>query len=114
MALNATREVWGGVTVFDGLLRGYLGKQIWYNPIYPRQARRGNPKQGAVDRQSVPPTQKGARGYDAGKKVKERTRHTVVDARGSVLDILVTLADVPDAQGTYEVLDGVLSRLGSV
>lgn len=40
-----------------------------------QQAGRGQPKQVAVDSQSVPTTQKGGgRGYNAGKKVKGRKR----------------------------------------
>ena len=52
----------------------------------------------------------GARGYDAGKKIKGRKRHIVVDSQGNVLGVWVSAADVSDAQGAYQVLDEVLAR----
>lgn len=58
--------------------------------------------------------QRGARGYDGGKKIKGRKRPIVVDSQGSVLAVLVTPARVSDAQGGYEVLDAVLTRYRSV
>lgn len=59
-------------------------------------------------------SKRGARRYDAGKKIKGRKRHIVVDSRGSLLGVLVTPADGSDAQGAYEVLDEVLSQVPSV
>lgn len=42
---------------------------------------------------------KGARGYDAGKKVKGRKRHLLVDTMGMVLSVLVHSAGIQDRDG---------------
>lgn len=51
-----------------------------------------------LDSQSAKTTEEGeeARGYDAGKKVKGRKRHLVVDALGLLLALRVTTASVQD------------------
>ena len=49
------------------------------------------------------PRQRGARGYDGGKKIKGRKRHTVVDSQGSVLGVWVSPADMSDAVGACSV-----------
>ena len=41
----------------------------------------------------------GIRGYDAGKKVKGRKRHIIVDTLGLVLAIVVHGADIQDREG---------------
>ncbi|MCL6534203.1 MAG: transposase [Armatimonadetes bacterium] len=56
----------------------------------------------------------GARGYDAGKKIKGRKRHIAVDSQGNVLGVWVSAADVSTAQGAYQVLDEVLARYREV
>ena len=48
------------------------------------------------------------RGYDAGKKIRGRKRHLVVDTLGLILGIVVTSADVSDRAGALEVLPPVL------
>jgi putative transposase len=60
------------------------------------------------------PPQRGARGYEGGKKVKGRTRPLVVDSQGSVLGVWVSPADVSDAQGARAVLERVLPKYPSV
>ncbi|GIV06214.1 MAG: hypothetical protein KatS3mg016_1789 [Fimbriimonadales bacterium] len=54
------------------------------------------------------------RGYDGGEKIKGRKRHRVVDSQGNLLGVMVSGADVSDAQGAYGILDGVLGRYRSV
>lgn len=64
------------------------------------QGRHKHPTAAILDSQSVKSTHvPGARGYDAGKKISGRKRHLLVDTLGLLLGVLVTRADVSDAQG---------------
>ena len=51
-----------------------------------------------------------SRGYDAGKKVKGRKRHIVVDTLGLILDLVVHPADVQDRDGGKLVLEKLDKR----
>jgi len=43
--------------------------------------------------------QRGARGYDGGKKVKGRKRHILVDTMGMILKVVVHEANIQDQEG---------------
>jgi putative transposase len=84
-----------------------------------RQAgRHKHPTAGALDSQSVPTTQVGGiRGYDAGKNVKGRKRHLLVDTLGLVLAVVVTAACVSDPAGArllFKRLGGACKKLRRV
>lgn len=76
-----------------------------------REGRKVAPRAAILDSQSVKtPDHAGVRGYEAGKKVKGRKRHGIVDSLRLPLVLLATPAGVPDRDAAKEVI-GLLTNM---
>ncbi len=70
-----------------------------------KAGRKPKPTAAILDSQSVKTAdQAGPKGYDAGKKIKGRKRHLLVDNLGLLLGVLVTSAALQDRAGAVRLL----------
>lgn len=90
---------WGSVGVFE-VMHDRL-RQQWRDRI----GKAPEPTAAIIDAQSTRSTAQGGNtGFDAGKKVKGRKRHLVVDTLGLLLAVTVTAASVQDRDAAAEVV----------
>ena len=87
---------------WDGTLRRI--HHALYAKCREEALRQASPTAAIIDAQSVKSAEKGGahidpHGYDAGKKVKGKKRHVLVDTQGLMLHAIVTAADIQDRDG---------------
>jgi transposase len=76
------------------------------------EGKRSRPTAAILDSQSVKSDPHGGEvGYDAGKRIKDRKRHLLVDTLGLILGIFVTPASTPEREGAQGLLERTLGWL---
>jgi transposase len=97
-------------TVYD-IFRGWTKTGIWQrihdalrDLVRQAAGKSIQPSAAALDSQSVKAAEGGPTGFDAGKLIKGRKRHLLVDTLGLLLAVCVTPASVQDRDGAVELL----------
>jgi putative transposase len=96
-----------------GYFRLFLAAGVWESMRHQfvvmlregDDGREASPSAAIVDTQSVKTTERGARGWDATKRLKGRKRHVAVDTQGLLLGVVVHAADIQDADGLWALLE---------
>ncbi len=89
----------------DGTLEQIQARLV--EQLRKKAGRHTEPTAAIIEAQSVKTTLVGgeSRGFDAGKKVKGRKRHIIVDTLGLLLAVVIQSASVQDRDGADEVIE---------
>lgn len=90
---------------FDGTWKQVHG--FLYRKVRREDGRQGQPSLAIIDSQSAKTTEEAEenRGYDAGKCIKGRKRHALVDSMGLLIAIVVHSASIQDRDGGRLVME---------
>lgn len=106
-----------------GYFRGWIRIGLWehihdalYRAVRYLEGREESPTLAIIDAQSskTGPDARGEVGFDAGKNVKGRKRHIVVDTLGMILKADVHSAGIQDRDGAAIVLDKITARFAFI
>lgn len=76
-----------------------------------KSGKKRQPSATILDSQSAKTSEGGLeRGFDAGKKITGRKRHTLVDTLGLILKVIVTAGNVQDRDGAQRLLEGLVEQ----
>ena len=112
------RDLPAGKTVYH-IFRCWVRDNVWQainsrlrGLVRAKEGKRSRPSAAILDSQSVKSDPHGGVvGFDAGKNIKGRKRHQLVDTLGLVLGVKVTAASTTERDGARLLLGGVLGWL---
>jgi putative transposase len=89
--------------------------QALHEKVRRRYKKKGQPSATILDSQSVKTSEGGLeRGFDAGKNVTGRKRHSLVDTLGLMMKVVVTAGNVQDRDGAKLILEELTQQANTI